>query len=72
MSVKPLINQLEMRFWTTVIPLMQTSRPVRKILPWLYKLTTLRPNRKMIVMIIGCCFTGASLGLLLGVLSQFI
>ncbi len=72
MSVKPLFNHLELRFWNTVIPLMQNSSPVRAILPWLYRFAIEHQSNKVALTLLACAISGAALGFFLGVLSQFL
>jgi hypothetical protein len=72
MSVKPLFNHLELRFWYTVIPLMQNSSPVRTILPWIYRFATEHQSKKVALTLLVCALSGGILGFLLGVLSQFL
>ena len=72
MSVKPLFNHLELRFWNTVIPLMQNSSPVRAILPVIYRFVTEHQSKKVALTLLVCGLSGGTLGFLLGVLSQFL
>ena len=72
MSVRPLFNHLELRFWNLVISLMQNSNPVRTLLPWIYRLTTDHNSKKVVLTLLVCALSGGVLGFLLGVLSQFL
>ncbi len=71
MSVKPLFNNLELRFWNTVIPLMQNSSFLHRVLPWLYREASLHLNLKNLLVVFTCMISGVSLGFILGILSQF-
>jgi hypothetical protein len=72
MGVKPLFNHLELRFWNIVIPLMQNSSPVRKMIPWVYRFATKHQSKKVALLLFACSVFGATLGFLLGVFSQFL
>jgi len=72
MSVKPLFNHLELRFWNIVISLMQNSTLVRKFLPWIYRYTRVHQSKKVALVLLGCTLSGATLGFTLGVLSKFL
>ena len=69
MSLQPMFQKLELRFWNFVIPLMQNSPWVKRLIPWLYHGLTPRLNRVTVLVLGACILAGGSLGFLLGILS---
>jgi len=70
MSLQPMLQKIELRFWNYVIPLMKNSPWVKRFMPWLYHGLTARLNKKTALVLGACILAGGSLGFLLGILSH--
>jgi hypothetical protein len=71
MSVKLLINRLELNFWHLVIPLIQRSPAVRFVLPHAYQLFTSEVIKGFILP--ACLYAAGGLltGFIIGYISRF-
>jgi len=65
MTVKPLINHVELSFWHRVIPVMQRSKLIKTLAPHFYRLSSKLWDVKPIIIIYLFFMSGASLFLLL-------
>jgi hypothetical protein len=65
MSVKPLLNQLELSFWQFLIPLMHNSALVKTIGPHFYKVSENLWQFMPIILLYLCFVSGATIILLI-------
>jgi len=65
MTVKPLINHLELSFWQFIIQLMQESKLVKTLVPWFYRLSSNLWDVRPILIGYLCFMSGATALLLL-------
>jgi len=72
MSPKIIINRIELGFWNTVTPIMQNSKPVRKITPVVYKWINWAFVTKTIYPMVYLAIIGLFFGYLLGITTQFL
>ncbi len=70
MNLQPAFNKFEMRFWKFVIPLMQNSPWVKRIMSGIYQGVATRLNKRTALVLGACIFAGGSLGFLVGMISQ--
>jgi len=63
MTVKPLLNTIELSFWNTVIPIMQNSSIVRTVMPRLYDLVTKIQTEKTILIMLLSVFSVAAISI---------
>jgi hypothetical protein len=70
MSVKVLLQQIEISFWDAFIPLMYQSRLVRFIAPRVYLMLHNKELRKTLGLILASATLGLAAGFIWGALSQ--
>jgi hypothetical protein len=70
MSIKILLQHLELSFWDTVIPLMHTSQPVRLVVPCVYRFLHIEELQKTVKFSLALTVLGLLLGFTLGALSR--
>jgi hypothetical protein len=64
MTVKPLLNTIELNFWNTVIPIMQNSSLVRAITPRIYDVVTKIQTEKPILIMLLSFFSVAAISII--------
>jgi hypothetical protein len=72
MSVKYLLNRLELNFWNHIIPFMHESRSLRILLPKFYKLLEDESFSRYIIGVFVSATSGLVIGLVLGLLSALL
>lgn len=70
MSVKPILNQLELSFWDVFIPLLNKSPLIRYLAPRVYRVLHLKEFHNTVKYSLILTITGLLLGFVLGALSQ--
>jgi len=70
--MKKYIQQIEIGFWHLVIPLMQNSRIVRFLVPYVHSYLKQEFSKPALIATSGSVFAGLVLGYFLGMLSNLL